>query len=73
MMTRAFVSGCALLIALALGSTASAQSTMVKGKVVDGEGKPVVGAVVTIEFKGGVTRAFTTKTDRRGEYLQLLT
>jgi tetratricopeptide (TPR) repeat protein len=58
---------------LLLASTASAQSTMIKGKVTDKEGKPVQGAAIVIEFKGGVSRKFQTKTDRRGEFVQLLT
>ena len=73
MMKRAIVSACAVLAALALSVPAAAQSTMVKGKVVDGEGKPVIGAAVVVEFKGGVSRKFQTKTDKRGEFLQLLT
>ena len=73
MKTKAIASACAWLIAVALSATAVAQSTMVKGKVLDAEGKPIVGATVLVEFKGGVTRKFTTKTDRRGEFLQLLT
>jgi len=63
----------ALVAVLLLSSGAAAQSTMIKGKVVDGEGKPVQGATVAIEFKGGVARKFSTKTDRRGEFVQLLT
>lgn len=51
---------------------AMAQSTMIKGKVVDGEGKPVQGVVIDIEYQGGVNRKLSTKTDRRGEYIQLL-
>jgi len=60
-------------LGLALASGASAQSTMIKGKVVDGEGKPMVGVAITIEFQGGVARKFQTKTDKRGEFIQLLT
>jgi Flp pilus assembly protein TadD len=63
----------AFVAVLLLSSGAAAQSTMIKGKVVDGEGKPVQGATVAIEFKGGVARKFQTKTDRRGEFVQLLT
>jgi tetratricopeptide (TPR) repeat protein len=63
----------ALAAVLLLATGALAQSTMIKGKVVDGEGKPIVGAAITIEFKGGVNRKFQTKSDRRGEFVQLLT
>ncbi|MGH9386211.1 MAG: tetratricopeptide repeat protein [Vicinamibacterales bacterium] len=60
-------------LVLAIAPAATAQSTMIKGRVVDGEGKPMPGVVITIEFQGGVARKFQTKTDRRGEFIQLLT
>lgn len=65
----------ALVCGLFLGTApmALAQSTMVKGRVVDAEGKPMPGVAITIEFQGGVNRKFQTKTDRRGEFIQLLT
>ncbi|MCC7034399.1 MAG: tetratricopeptide repeat protein [Acidobacteria bacterium] len=50
-----------------------AQSTMIKGKVLDTEGKPIQGAAVTIELRTGAPRKYQTKTDRRGEFVQLLT
>ena len=56
-----------------LATGALAQSTMIKGKVVDAQGKPIVGASIVIEFKGGTNRKFQTKTDKRGEFVQLLT
>ena len=62
-----------LALLLALAPAAFAQSTMVKGKVVDKDGKPVVGVAITVEFQGGVNRKLQTKTDKRGEYIQLLT
>jgi len=61
----------ALLVAWA--PAAMAQSTMIKGKVVDAEGKPLPGVGITIEFQGGVNRKLQTKTDKRGEFIQLLT
>jgi tetratricopeptide (TPR) repeat protein len=66
--------GClAVAAVLLLAPAVSAQSTMVRGKVVDKEGKPVPGATVAVEFKGGVNRKYTTKTDRSGNFVQLLT
>ena len=62
-----------LAFLLAVAPVAFAQSTMVKGKVVDKEGKPMVGVAITVEFQGGVNRKLTTKTNKRGEYIQLLT
>ncbi len=61
-----------LALALAAASSAFAQSTMIKGKVADVKGQPMVGVAITIESVGGI-RKFTTKTDRRGEFIQLLT
>ena len=75
-MTHTSVTRAATLVLtflLALAPAAFAQSTMVKGKVVDKDGKPMVGVVITVEFQGGANRKLTTKTDKRGEYIQLLT
>jgi Flp pilus assembly protein TadD len=73
-MFKTFTTAClAAAAAVLLASAAAAQSTMIKGKVLDKEGKPVQGAAIVIEFKGGVNRKFQTKSDRRGEFVQLLT
>ena len=65
------------LVALAavglLAGPAAAQSTMIRGKVVDKEGKPVPNAAVAVEFKGGVNRKYQTKSDKGGDFVQLLT
>jgi tetratricopeptide (TPR) repeat protein len=60
-------------LAVMLAPAASAQSTMIKGKVVDQAGKPLPDVKIDVEFQGGVNRKLSTKTDRRGEYIQLLT
>jgi tetratricopeptide (TPR) repeat protein len=70
-LTRIAVFAVALLVGLA--PAALAQSTMVKGKVIGADKEPIVGAQVTIEFLGGVNRKLQTKTDKRGEFIQLLT
>jgi Tfp pilus assembly protein PilF len=62
-----------LAIALLAAAPALAQSTMIKGKVVSGNNEPLPGVQITIEFMGGVNRKLQTKTDRRGEFIQLLT
>jgi tetratricopeptide (TPR) repeat protein len=63
----------AVLAAIAISSPAGFAQTvgMVKGKVVDGEGKPVQDAKITIEFLGGVTRKHEVKSNRRGEFTQV--
>ena len=65
----------ALLIALVAGlaPAALAQSTMIKGKVIGANKEPMVGVAITIELQGGVNRKLETKTDKRGEFIQLLT
>ena len=62
---------CALVL-LAFAPAALAQSTMIKGKVVDTKGQPMVGVAILVESVGG-TRKLTSKTDKRGEFIQLLT
>ena len=62
---------CAAML-LAFAPAAWAQSTMIKGKVVDTKGQPMVGVVIAIEAVGG-SRKLSTKTDKRGEFIQLLT
>jgi len=64
----------ALVCALALGLSipAVAQSTgMIKGKVVDAKGQPVEDAKVLIEFTEGVNRKNETKTNKKGEFIQI--
>jgi Flp pilus assembly protein TadD len=62
----------ALIVALGLTAPALAQSTgMVKGKVVDAKGQPVEGAKVLIEFAEGVNRKNETKTNKKGEFIQI--
>jgi tetratricopeptide (TPR) repeat protein len=63
----------AMAAVLMLAPAAVAQSTLIKGKVLDVEGKPIQGAAVVIELKSGAPRKYQTKTDRRGEFVQLLT
>lgn len=62
----------ALVVALGLSVPALAQSTgMVKGKVVDAKNQPIEGAKVLIEFAEGVTRKNETKTNKKGEFIQI--
>jgi len=54
-----------------LGTPASAQTGTARGKVVDDKGQPLPDAAVLLEFQGGVTRKFDTKTNKKGEYTQV--
>ena len=69
---RVVLLACAVIVAFAVTLPAAAQSTgMVKGKVVDVKGQPVDGAKITIEYKDGGGRIYTTKTNKKGEYTQI--
>ena len=58
--------------ALAVARPVAAQSTgMVKGMVSDDKGQPVEGAKITIEMTGGTGRRYETKTDKKGQYMQI--
>jgi tetratricopeptide (TPR) repeat protein len=59
----------ALAVVLAVTAPAAAQSQL-RGKVVDAQGKPVEGAVVTIEGTG-TNRKAEVKTNRNGEFMQI--
>src|SRR6185436_11451294 len=62
---------CAAVLSLALGSPALAQSTgMIRGVVKDAAGKPVEGAKVNIDSDAN-NRHFDTKSDKKGEFLQI--
>ena len=64
--------GCVALVACALAMPAAAQSTgMVKGVVKDVKGEPVEGAKVTIEMAEGTSRKFETKSNKKGEFIQI--
>ena len=63
---------CAVVLGLfALSSSAAAQTGGVKGKVVDAKNQPIEGAVIVIEMTEGMSRKYETKTDRRGEFVQV--
>ena len=63
----------AVLIALLVAIPALAQSTMVRGKVVDEKNNPLPNVQITVESLGGSGRKLNTKTDKKGEFVQLLT
>jgi len=59
-------------LALAAPSSLLAQSTgAARGKIVDEKGQGIQDAVVTVEFLGGITRKFDTKTNKKGEFTQV--
>lgn len=56
---------------LLLGLPAQAQTGTARGKVLDEKNEPVEGVKVEISFLGDVTRAYETKTNKKGEYTQV--
>ena len=63
---------CAAVITLAIAMPVTAQSTgMVKGVVKDAQGNPVEGAKVSIDMTEGVSRHFETKSNKKGEFIQI--
>jgi tetratricopeptide (TPR) repeat protein len=75
-MTRATIRRTLAIGTLAIGLAlvalpASAQSGQVKGKVVDAKGQPIDGAKVTISNVETSGRKLETKTNKKGEYIQI--
>ena len=77
-MIRALLGPRSLAIgALALGLTvflalpAAAQTGQVKGKVLDAQGQPIEGAAILIEYVGALSRRHETKTNKKGEFVQI--
>jgi tetratricopeptide (TPR) repeat protein len=69
---HAWVLVCAGILAAGLAAPVAAQTTgMVKGLVRDDKGQPVDGAKITIEFTDGVNRKQETKTNKKGEFVQI--
>src|SRR5215468_293325 len=65
-----FAFGLGVCLAL-LSSDAFAQSGSARGKVVDEKGVGIPDVKVVIEFQGGVTRKYETKSNKKGEYIQV--
>jgi Tfp pilus assembly protein PilF len=62
----------ALTSAPFLAPGARAQGTVTAlGRVVDGEGNPVPGVQVLLEYKGHVVQKYRTRTDKKGNYIHL--
>lgn len=67
-----WLSTLAIVAALAMAAPVAAQSLgMVKGVVTDDKGQPVEGAKVTIEMTGGTGRRFESKSNKKGEFIQI--
>jgi len=67
-MKRTLMAFAALLIS---ASMAVAQTGGVRGKILDEGGKPIEGVAVKMEFQGGMNLTFDTKTNKKGEFMQI--
>ena len=70
MRTHLFRALFALTVLLTCAATPALAQSVMRGKVVDAKGQPVVGAVVLFEAQG-VNRRTEVKTDSKGEFLQV--
>ena len=71
-MKRFLVAGGLIVACLLLVAEARAQGTgAARGKVLDDKGQPVEGAAIALDYQGGVTRKFTTKSNKKGEFTQV--
>jgi tetratricopeptide (TPR) repeat protein len=62
----------AFALVAASGVEARAQMGVAQGRVVDENGAPVAGAKVQLKFLGEMEREYTTKTDGKGQYTQVV-
>lgn len=70
-MKRALAAAGLLLGLALLASPAQAQTGTARGKVLDADGKPLAEATVLVEFQGGINRKFDTRTNKKGEWMQV--
>lgn len=70
-MKRLMLVGAVLLSLAAFPREALAQTGAARGRVLDEKGQPLPDAKVQIDFQGGVTRKFETKTNKKGEFTQV--
>jgi len=70
-MKRHLVIGGLLAAFVLAGAEARAQTGTARGKVVDDKGQAMVDVKIVLEYEGGVTRKFETKTNKKGEYTQV--
>lgn len=71
MRTHLFRGMFALVVSLAVAGSALAQGGMIKGKVLDGQGQVVPDAAVVIVSAESDARKFETKSDKKGEFIQI--
>jgi TolA-binding protein len=70
MRTQLFRGLLALVVVMSVSAPALAQSIL-KGMVVDAQGKPIEGAIIVMESTQAASRRIETKTNAKGEFLQV--
>ena len=70
-MKRVFVIGGLLVAVVLAGGEAFAQTGTARGKVLDEKGQGIPDVKVILEYQGGVSRHYETKTNKKGEYTQV--
>lgn len=71
MRTHLFRAAIVFTLSLAAAAPVLAQAGMIKGKVVDSQGNPIVDAKVELVSAETDGRRFETKTDKKGEFIQI--
>jgi len=61
----------ALLLCVLAVPLFAQQTVAARGRVVDGEGNPVPGVKVLLDYRGHVVQKYRTKTDKNGEFIHL--
>lgn len=70
-MKRLMLVGAVLLSLTVFSREAQAQTGAARGRVLDEKGQALPDAKIEIDFQGGVTRKFETKTNKKGEFTQV--
>ena len=68
---KRFLFAASLVVACLAAPVAFAQTGTARGKVLDEQGQPLIEAKVEIDYQGGVTRHIETKTNKKGEFIQV--
>jgi cytochrome c-type biogenesis protein CcmH/NrfG len=71
-MTRCLRVVGAFALVVVSGAEARAQMGVARGQVVDEKGAPVADATVDLVFRGEVERQYKTRTNKKGEYTQVV-
>jgi tetratricopeptide (TPR) repeat protein len=66
------VAAVAIALLIGLAPAAMAQTAMIRGKVIDAKKDGVSDVTITVESLDGSGRKLTTKTDKKGDFVQLL-